>query len=54
MSISQELSNIRDSLLTKDGLVPIEKQDLFREQLQRTFQNDLILAMSRKNPKLAR
>lgn len=40
--ISEELVKIREALLKKDGLVSTEKQDLFREQLQRTFNNDLI------------
>ena len=33
MEISNELVKIRDSILTKDGIVGTEKQDLFREQL---------------------
>lgn len=46
MEIKDELVKIRDSILTKDGIVSTEKQDLFREQLQRTFNNDLIRAMA--------
>ena len=49
MEIKDELVKIRDSILTKDGIVSTEKQDLFREQLQRTFNNDLIRAMA-SNP----
>lgn len=53
--LSEELEDIRDALLKKDGIVSVEKQDLFREQLQRTFSNDLIKAMScKKGPKVAR
>ena len=37
LDIQDELAYIRDALLTKDGLVDAEKQDLFREQLNRTF-----------------
>ena len=33
MEIKDELIKIRDSILTKDGIVGTEKQDLFREQL---------------------
>ena len=44
--VSEELELIKDALLCKDGLVPAEKQDLFREQLQRTFSNDLIRALA--------
>ena len=46
VEIKEELVKIREALLKKDGLVSTEKQDLFREQLQRTFNNDLISAMS--------
>ena len=31
MEIKDELVKIRDSILTKDGIVGTEKQDLFRE-----------------------
>lgn len=31
MEIKDELIKIRDSILTKDGIVGTEKQDLFRE-----------------------
>ena len=31
MEIKDELVRIRDSILTKDGIVSTEKQDLFRE-----------------------
>ena len=44
--VKDEVVSIRDALLSKDGLVPAEKQDLFREQLQRTFSNDLIKALA--------
>ena len=40
VEISEDLSSIRDSLLKKDGIVSTDKQDLFREQLQRTYQQD--------------
>jgi hypothetical protein len=33
MEIKDELAKVRDSILTKDGIVSTEKQDLFREQL---------------------
>ena len=31
LKLENELSSIRDALMTKDGLVNTEKQDLFRE-----------------------
>ena len=47
VEISEELEKIRDAILCKDGIVSVEKQDLFREQLHRTFSNDLIKAMAK-------
>ena len=45
--VGKNLTKIRDALLVKDGLVEPQKQDLFREQLERTFSTELISAMAK-------
>ena len=49
--IGEELIKIKAAILSKDGIVSTEKQDLFREQLERTFNTELIQSMSSSAPK---
>ena len=49
LNIQAELGNIRDALLTKDGLVDASEQDLFRNELRQTFNNYLGHNQSHQN-----
>ena len=36
-TVVEEMGKIKNALMKKDGIVSVEEQDLFREQLERTF-----------------
>ena len=40
---------IKDALLSKDGLVEPEKQDLFREQISGTLNDRVVQQLSKKS-----
>ena len=46
--VVDELGKIRDALVSKDGIVGPDEQDVFRKQIERSFSDDLISAMREK------
>ena len=50
ISIAEVIPLIKDALLSKDGLVEPDKQELFREQIANTL-NDRILAQLARSTK---